>query len=386
MKKIILVLIATFYLISCSSPSSDAPATLPIISTAIISNITQTGAISGGSISSDGGANIAAKGIVWNTSPNPTITLATKTNDGTGNNSFISTLFGLTRGNIYYLRAYATNSAGTVYGNEILFVTLADLPTLQTNPISNLTFLSANSGGTITDNGGSDIIAKGVVWSINQNPTIDISSKTNDGSGSVNYNSNITNIIANTTYYVRSYASNSVGTNYGNEISFTTLPRPLSVGDAYQGGIIFYIFSNNDNGSFYVPGEVHGLIAATNDLNNSYPWGCSGSLITANYTNYSWLGFGNDNTQHIVQLCGSGTAASACNDIVINGYSDWYLPTWGDTEMMQNNLTGNYALRGEYWSSTEYNSAQARVRSTTTPLAFDQRKHIMKLVRPVRTF
>jgi hypothetical protein len=94
------------------------------LSTAIASGITQTAAISGGTISADGGSFITARGVVWATSPSPTIALSTKTNDGSGTGTFTSTITGLLAGYTYYVRSYATNANGTSYGNPINFVSI----------------------------------------------------------------------------------------------------------------------------------------------------------------------------------------------------------------------------------------------------------------------
>jgi hypothetical protein len=96
---------------------------IPTLTTTEVSNITTTAAITGGTITSDGGANVTARGIVWSTSPSPTIAIATKTTDGTGTGTFTSTLTGLAPATTYYVRAYATNAAGTAYGNEVSFIT-----------------------------------------------------------------------------------------------------------------------------------------------------------------------------------------------------------------------------------------------------------------------
>lgn len=94
---------------------------LPILSTEDISKITKTTAISGGNITSEGLSAVTIRGVCWSTNENPTVALSTKTFDGNGTGSFISTMTGLTEGIIYYVRAYATNSAGTGYGNQISF-------------------------------------------------------------------------------------------------------------------------------------------------------------------------------------------------------------------------------------------------------------------------
>jgi uncharacterized protein (TIGR02145 family) len=95
---------------------------VPILSTTVVSNITQTTAASGGEIAFDGGAEVTARGVCWSTSADPTID-DSKTTDGTGAGSFTSSITGLTEGTTYYVRAYATNSAGTGYGNDEIFTT-----------------------------------------------------------------------------------------------------------------------------------------------------------------------------------------------------------------------------------------------------------------------
>ena len=100
------------------------PIGFPTLSTTAASSITATTAFSGGTISVDGGAAVTARGVVWSTSTGPDISLATKTTDGTGTGTFTSSLTGLTGNSTYYVRAYATNSAGTAYGAEVSFITL----------------------------------------------------------------------------------------------------------------------------------------------------------------------------------------------------------------------------------------------------------------------
>ena len=94
---------------------------VPTLSTTAISNLGSTTASSGGNISSDGGATVTARGVVWSTNPSPLVTLSTKTSDGTGIGTFTSSLTSLSPNSTYYVRAYATNSAGTAYGNEVSF-------------------------------------------------------------------------------------------------------------------------------------------------------------------------------------------------------------------------------------------------------------------------
>jgi uncharacterized protein (TIGR02145 family) len=104
--------------------TTSALLALPTLTTTAASSITQTAASSGGNISNDGGAAIIARGVCWSTSANPTIALTTKTSDGTGIGAFTSNITGLSANTTYYVRAYAINSQGTAYGNEVSFITL----------------------------------------------------------------------------------------------------------------------------------------------------------------------------------------------------------------------------------------------------------------------
>lgn len=129
MKNLFITTLSAFYLFSCSNDENENNSTAPVLTTANITIITTNGASSGGNISSNGGAEITARGVIWSTSQNPTIALTTKTLDGTGAGLFISSISGLTPNTTYYVRAYATNSVGTSYGNEISFTTIVDVNT-----------------------------------------------------------------------------------------------------------------------------------------------------------------------------------------------------------------------------------------------------------------
>ncbi len=193
---------------------------LATVATTSVSSVTSSYASSGGNVTADGGKVVTTRGVCWNTSTGPTIANS-KTTDGSGTGSFISSLTGIAANTIYYVRAYATNSVGTAYGNEISFTTNPLLPTLTTTAIGSITQTTASSGGNISNDGGATITARGVCWNISTGPTI-ANSKTSDGIGSGSFASSLTGLIANTTYHVRAYATNSAGTAYGNEIGFTT--------------------------------------------------------------------------------------------------------------------------------------------------------------------
>ena len=123
------------------------PIGFPTLSTTAASSITATTALSGGTISADGGATVTARGVVWSTSTGPDISLATKTSDGTGTSTFTSSLTGLTGNSTYYVRAYATNSAGTAYGAEVSFITLLAIGDSHQGGI--IFYLDGNGGGLV---------------------------------------------------------------------------------------------------------------------------------------------------------------------------------------------------------------------------------------------
>ena len=145
---------------------------VPVLVTTAITNIYQNTASSGGNLTSDGGATITTRGVCWNTGHNPTIA-NNKTNDGTGIGSFTSSITGLIGNTNYYVRAYATNSKGTAYGNEVGFTTSPiNLPELTTAAVTDITQITASSGGSISSDGGATVTERGVCWSTGQNPTI----------------------------------------------------------------------------------------------------------------------------------------------------------------------------------------------------------------------
>ncbi|MDD4968319.1 MAG: hypothetical protein PHT07_02705 [Paludibacter sp.] len=197
-------------------------ATLPTVTTASISNIGGGSATGGGNVTNDGGAPVTAYGVCWSTATGPNVSLSTKTVDGTGTGVFASSIAGLNPGTKYYVRAYATNISGTSYGSEVNFTTsVATAPVISTDPISGAGGTVATGGGNVSSDGGAAIIARGICWSTSTAPTIALSTKTSDGTGIGAFVSSLSGLTVGATYYVRAYATNSVGTTYGNEVNFT---------------------------------------------------------------------------------------------------------------------------------------------------------------------
>ena len=267
-------------------------AQLPAITTSTVMQIGLTTATCGGIVTSDGGASVTARGVCWSTSHNPT-TSNTHLQNGSGLGVFTSSITGLTPNTTYYVRAYATNSVGTVYGNEVSFTTscgnvnvaisgsstvnygqsvtltafgasnyswntgqngasitvaptttttysvtgtdangcsgtvsktvtvLPQPPAVATTHVTQVDNTTTTCGGVVTSDGGATVTDRGVCWSTSHNPTTS-NTHLQNGSGLGVFTSSITGLTPNTTYYVRAYATNSVGTVYGNEVSFTT--------------------------------------------------------------------------------------------------------------------------------------------------------------------
>lgn len=182
--------------------------TLAVLSTTVASSITDVSAVSGGNITSDGGAVVTARGVVWNTSANPTLSNSFST-DGNGIGSFTSNLSGLTASTIYYYRAYATNSQGTAYGEEYSFSTSGNSPP------------PAPTANTATNVGINSFTAN---WSASTGATgyrLDVSTSNTFGTMLTGYNNlfvantsqAVSGLTANTTYYYRVRASNAYGTS-----------------------------------------------------------------------------------------------------------------------------------------------------------------------------
>jgi uncharacterized protein (TIGR02145 family) len=131
----------------------------------------------------------------------------------------------------YTYRVYSSNLAGksTLYSNEAT-VKMVSGPILTTTSVTEVSAIGAKSGGNITSDGGSPITAKGVVWSTETAPTVSLVTKTSDGTGTGTFQSTLTGLAGNIKYYVRAYATTGLGTTYGEEKVFTTLPENTVVG------------------------------------------------------------------------------------------------------------------------------------------------------------
>lgn len=290
MQKIISFAFIALLFFGCQKPYDPGippDLTLPALETTAPTNITDTSANSGGNITSDGGSAVTARGICWGIAHNPDIS-GNHTNEGTGTGVFTSQLTALDSTKTYYLRAYATNSKGTAYGNEITFKynsagAVILIPTVITTAVSSVTDSSAQSGGNITSDGGAAITSRGICWSTSPSPSVTGQHST-DGTGTGDFISNIKALTPSTLYYIRAYAINSQGTAYGNEISFTTSTQTPTgyymAGTRYVNGSEAVLWTNGiatslTNGSYamaaksvYVAGnDVY--VAGTGSINST---------------------------------------------------------------------------------------------------------------------
>jgi hypothetical protein len=319
--------------------------TVPVVGTSTTAITGSSTASSGGYVSNDGGSTVTARGVCWSASQNPTLADSCATEGGTGVGYFSSTITGLSGcGIVYYVRAYATNATGTAYGNQNT-VSTGLLPTLATEPVTAIGPYDATSGGVIADNGGCAITQKGVAWSWNPGPTIG-NPRTTDGTGDASFISSIAPLYANRTYYVRAYATNSVGTSYGQQEVFTTIEPPLSapyVGQSYAGGIVFYVDGSG----------LHGLVVTTTDVGRQ-PWGCRGTSVPTSAA----FGTGATNTAAIIASCGEASfAAKTADGLSLAGYTDWFLPSAAEMSLVRTNLylqaLGGLSQWDQYWTSSE---------------------------------
>ena len=258
----------------------------PSVTTNQVTNITQNSATGGGNVINNGGAIVTERGICWGTSHNPT-TSGTHQNSGTGNGAFMVNMTNLMPGTTYYVRAYAINSAGTAYGDEVQFTTLqeATLPSVITNQVSNIQQTSATGSGTVTSDGGAPVTERGICWSTEQNPDINGSHAEASSGGMGSFTVEMTNLTPNQIYYVRAYAKNSAGINYGNELYFITSILPLYEivvkANPQEGGEL-------DGGGTYQDGQTCNVKAMANLGYDFINWTEDGDTVY-NEPNYSFI-------------------------------------------------------------------------------------------------
>ena len=304
-------------------------------------DITGNSATCGGNVSTNDGSYTLLKGVCWATHENPIVDDDAHTENDGGANSFSASMTGLSPNTVYYVRVYAISTSGIIYGDQKTFTTLSGIPVVSTASITNILGNGATCGGMVAENGGLDIIARGVCWSTIHNPTVN-DSHTSDGTGLGGYSSVMVGMNHNTTYYVRAYASNSHITVYGEEVSFTT--HGSSVGLYVDLGLpsgTLWATCNvgaddpEDYGDYFAWGETQ--------PKDAYSWSnyqhCNGSYNTlikyCNKSSYGYNGF----TDNLTTLLPEDDAATA------NWGADWRMPTKNEWMELYQNTTHVWTTR-----------------------------------------
>ena len=230
----------------------------------------------------------------------------------------------------------------TLQGGVPVWTNQLSLPNATTMAATNIAPTTATVNGSVNPNGLSTAITFEYGTTTSYGTTAAAIPSPLTGSSITNVSANITGLIKGTTYHYRIKAVNALGTTFGTDLTFVA---NYFIGEYILGGIIFYIDGTG----------LHGLVCATTDQSNSAPWGCMGTTITG--ADGSAVGTGNQNTIDIVNGCATaGIAARICSDLVLNTYSDWYLPSRDELALMCSNLfssgQGNF-VNNNYWSSSE---------------------------------
>ncbi len=203
-------------------PEVSAP--LIEIETGAIEEVGPTHCYIQGEIIGVGQKGVSQHGFVWSESPNPSIETGSITTEGQAFEAgiFSSTINGLSPNTTYFIRAYGTGVGQVAYGMEKSFTTSSpEKPTLHTRPAFIVREYSAVAGGEIIRDGGEMITSRGVCWSTHNNPRID-DNCTIDGAGTGSFESELNELEPYTVYFFRAYATNKVGTGYGERFGFIT--------------------------------------------------------------------------------------------------------------------------------------------------------------------
>ncbi|WP_342332745.1 hypothetical protein [Pedobacter sp. FW305-3-2-15-E-R2A2] len=209
-----------------NTESSLSTAIIPTLTTTAFTSITTVSATTGGMISANGGASVTERGICYGTNPNPTIAgLTVAPTSVSGSGEFIARLSGLTASTKYYVRAFAKNSVGIAYGNEIELNT-ADVvsATFSFTPMFIIgSTLAATDVEVLTD-GGNAVTEKGICWSTTANPTVANNKLKHNSTGLGKFRTMIKGLNEKTDYHVRAYAINAKGVSYSADVTFKTIP------------------------------------------------------------------------------------------------------------------------------------------------------------------
>ncbi|RZL15903.1 MAG: hypothetical protein EOO89_12355, partial [Pedobacter sp.] len=210
----------------CSKKEGEVAVKLPEVTTASATAVTSTTLTIGGNVTSDGGGTITERGVVSSKTAMPTVNDG-RILSGKGTGSYTIELTNLYAKTTYYIRAYATNSEGTAYGNQVVVttgnITLAQVSTVTTTPI---TLAGATVTGNVTADGGYQVTERGICYAKQSGPTTS-NEKVISGKGTGTFIATLTDLEPNTRYFVRAFAVNAGGVAYGAEMILEPFSVPL---------------------------------------------------------------------------------------------------------------------------------------------------------------
>jgi uncharacterized protein (TIGR02145 family) len=243
------LILLVFLAISCKKEKDE----VPTLTTNAISGITATTAISGGAVTSEGSGTIVSMGVCWSTGISPTIS-SNKTTDGAGPGSFTSNITGLVGSTVYYVRAYATNDAGTGYGMAMSFTTLSQAPTVSTLPATNSGLNSATLNSLVTTNNLGTTITFECGLTSSYGITITPPRNVIFSYYPTNFSASINGLTKGKIYHYRVKAENSAGITYGDDVTFNTLETGIS--SIIFNPVLIYGSVNDIDGNTYKTIEV----------------------------------------------------------------------------------------------------------------------------------
>ncbi|MDO8898679.1 MAG: hypothetical protein Q7V19_13600, partial [Bacteroidales bacterium] len=244
----------------------------------------------------------------------------------------------------------ATNADGTSYGNNLSFTPGGVL--LTTTAVSGITTSSATSGGNITSDGGSSVIARGVCWANAPNPTLAGGNFTSNGTGTGSFTSNLTNLNPSETYYVRAYATNGNGTFYGNQVQFSTLCGifGLPINEPFALTSLPNCWSITDN-------QGSGQVWQIGVMSGQTPI----PALTGNYAFLNSDGYGSGNTQNTDLITPLLDLTSYTN--VLLGFKHYYKEWSGSSASLSYSING-----GTTWTQIQ----QWTTTTASNPTVFSQ--------------
>ena len=291
-----------------------------------IENITQTSATAKSGLLNNGGVGTDEVGICLSTNQNPTINDRKFPSNNLSNGLFSSGITGLVGNTLYYIRPYAINRYGTNYGSQSSFKSAPILPTVVTGGLTGIISTSLTASANITDGGGAPISSRGFVWSKNRNPTIESNAKVSTGSGTGSYSAKVAGLLPKASYFIRAYATNSVGTSYGSEQTFTTPDGGITVagGNGYgsnsnqlirptgifvtKNGDVYVADPDNHRVQKWAEGSLSGVTVAGGNGNGPLPNQLSGpaGIFVDDNNNLYIVDAGNNRVQKWAQWDNSG--------------------------------------------------------------------------------